>query len=110
MPKVTTPIRIIDELGILDKIYGHVVPFNMQFNVHKLLEIPTVKYIFNNSKSIEQWSDYLGDKHGQDTKTIKCIKRYRDMTLGRYIEQGEILMLNCHRATEIIESGYATEV
>lgn len=109
-PIITTPIKVLNELGIKDGVHGHVVPFDMRFDVRKLLKIPSVKYLFDNEPSKQSWAKVLGKGNGQHSATIQCVKRYRDIQLGRYVEVDEVITLNRRRATEIIESGYAKEV
>jgi glycosyltransferase involved in cell wall biosynthesis len=106
-PIITTPIKILDELGIKDKVHGHIIPFDMQFDIKEILSIPPVKYLFDNEKSIKSWEKILGKGEGHGSMTIQCTSRYRDMILGRYVEPGEIITLNSRRASEVITSGYA---
>ena len=106
-PIIATPIKVLDELGIKDGIHGHIVPFDMNFDVKTLLDIPKVEYKYNNEPIKKQWQKILGQGNGSQSVNIRCIKRYRDMALDRHVEVGEILTVNHMRAMEIINSGYA---
>lgn len=109
-PIICTPLPILKELGIKDKVHGHIIPFDMDFDITIITDIPPVKFLFDNVPSLEAWRKKLGKATGKGTVNIQCVSRYRDMTLDRYIEPGEILTLSRRRASEIIECGYAKEV
>ena len=109
-PIISTPLPILKELGIKDKVHGHIIPFDMDFDISIITDIPPVKFLFDNTPSLEAWRKKLGKATGKGTVNIQCVSRYRDMTLGRYIEQGEILTLSRRRASEVIECGFAKEV
>lgn len=106
-PIITTPISVLSELGIKDGEHGHIIPFDMKFNLHDLLTIPKVQYTHNNEQIIKEWSKVLGKGTGVKPVQIQCVKQYRDMQLQRYVNEGEIITVNHRRAEEIINSGYA---
>lgn len=109
-PIISTPLKILSELGINDNEHGHIIPYDMDFDVNILLNVPKVAYTYNNEPIKQQWYKVLGKGEGNKPITIKCIKRYRDMQLDRYVEINEVLTLNKRRAFEIIDSGFAMEV
>ena len=109
-PIISTPLPILEELGIKNKVHGHIIPFDMDFDINIITDIPSVKYLFDNIPSLEAWRKKLGKATGKGAVNIQCTSRYRDVTLGRYIEPGEILTLSRRRASEIIEHGFAKEV
>ena len=107
---ITTPIKVLDELGIKDKVHGYIVPYNMDFDVKQLLNIPDINFKYNNEPIKKQWQQVFGKGSGTETMTIRCTNSYRDMQLNRHIDVGEVLKLNKRRALEIINSKYAVEV
>lgn len=109
-PIICTPIKVLEELNIHNKEHGHIVPFSMDFDINIIRDIPKVNYTFDNIPSLEAWHKKLGKGTGQGITVIECIRRYRDIQLDRYVEEGERFTVNRRRATEIIESGYAKEV
>lgn len=109
-PIIATPLKVLNELGIKDGVHGHIVPFDMNFDVKSLLNIPKVDYRYDNEPIKKQWQKILGKGTGNRAVTIRCTKRYRDMAFDRQIEEGELLTVNYMRAMEIISSGYAEEV
>lgn len=109
-PIICTPIKVLEELNIHNKEHGHIVPFDMDFDINIIRDIPKVNYTFDNISSLEAWRKKLGKGTGQGITVIECIHKYRDIQLDRYVEEGERFTVNRRRATEIIESGYAKEV
>lgn len=59
VPLICTPVPSFYEIGIEDGKNAHVVPFDMNFDVRKLLEIPKFVYRYDNDKRIEQWREIL---------------------------------------------------
>lgn len=109
---LTTPISVLPELGFHNKTHGYVIPFDMDFDINKIKVIPTFKYEWNNAKPKQSWGSIFGKAQTEITPPLKIIvnKGYRDMTLGRWVEEGEILTLNHRRAEEIISCGFATKM
>lgn len=59
VPLIVTPVPSVFELGVEDGVNAHVVPFDMNFDVHKLLDIPKFKFRYDNESIIEQWKKIL---------------------------------------------------
>ena len=115
-PVITTPVTVLPELGFEDGKHGYIVPFDMNFDVTKLLEIPKVEYKRTNTESIKKWRELLGDtkpKHDykpEELKGIEIINQYYDTQLGRKVYPGEVLNVDEERAAQIISVGYARRV
>ena len=109
-PIITTPISVLSELGIKDKEHGHIIPFDMKFDVQDLFEIPKVNYTHNNKQIVKEWGKVLGKGSGDEPVRIQCTKGYKDMLLQRYVAEGEIITLNPHRADEVINCGFARRI
>lgn len=58
-PLICTPVPSFFELGVVDGVNAHVVPFDMNFDVHKLLDIPKYMFTYDNDKRIKQWKEIL---------------------------------------------------
>ena len=56
---ICTPIPAFKEFGVEDGINAHVVPFDMNFNVKGLLNIPKFEYEYDNGERIVQWLSIL---------------------------------------------------
>lgn len=99
---LTTPVTVLPELGFEDGKHGYIIPFDMKFDVRKLLDIPTFTYNKTNTASIKQWKSLLGNtkpKHDYkpDDKSIlvKIINSYYDMNLSRTLKQEEVAAVVC---------------
>ena len=111
-PVITTPISVLAEVGFKDNEHGYIVPFDMDFDVLKLLEVPEVQYKQTNTKSIKEWRKILGDtvpKHDyvpEKLKTVKILKEYKDVAIGRILSQGEKVIMSEERAKLVVDKGY----
>ena len=59
VPLVCTPVPSFYEIGVRDKVTAHVVPFDMDFDVHELLDIPKFTFSYDNEGRINQWKEIL---------------------------------------------------
>ena len=109
---ITTPIEVLTEIGFKNNKHGYVFDFDMSGDIERLKTIPTFEYTYSNKPIEETWGCVLGEGSVKNTRpvTIRCVRRYKDVVLDRYIEVGDILTLNPRRAKEIIEAGYVEEV
>ena len=113
-PLITTPITVLPELGFKDGEHGYVVPFDMKFNVKKLLKIPEVKYSRTNTQSIKQWKAILGNKKPKQTYKpketkgvlIRVLRPYFDTVLDIRVERGQELYFTKERAEAVAKTGY----
>lgn len=56
---ICTPIPAFKDFGLEDGVNAHVVPFDMEFDVMKLLQIPQFDFFYDNEKRIRQWEEIL---------------------------------------------------
>lgn len=59
VPLICTPVPSFKEIGVVDGVNAHVVPFDMNFDVRKLLEIPKFVFRYDNDMRIKQWKEIL---------------------------------------------------
>lgn len=59
IPLICTPVSCFFELGVEDGVNAHVVPFDMNFDVRKLLDIPKFDFRYDNDELIAQWKEIL---------------------------------------------------
>ncbi len=59
VPLICTPVPSFYELGVVDGVSAHVVPFDMNFDVRKLLQIPKFTYNYDNEGRLAQWRKVL---------------------------------------------------
>ena len=119
---IATPFPSLYEEGFVDGINGYTVPFDMDFDVKKLLNVPKFEFEYDNEALIKQWRKVLGAKaqkrpiskaeiskvkKGDDLEMIICTKKYYDRELGRYVKPGDIIHVPGDRADTICTMGYA---
>lgn len=109
---LTTPIQTLDEIGFKDGVHGYVIPFDMNYDVRKILTIPKIDFKYDNEPMKKQWGMVFGESKNKNTPplTIQCTKRFRDVLLDRYVEEGEVLTLNARRAEEIIAASFGKKL
>lgn len=113
---IATPFPSLFEEGFEDGKNGYVIPYDMDFNVKKLLKIPKFEFKNDNETVINQWKTILGDKEPKRTykpkkmTTIICTHKYRDSELERIVKVGEHLRVTEQRAAKICGAGYGRRV
>ena len=115
-PVITTPITVLPELGIEDGKNGYVVPFDMNFDVTELLDIPQFKYNRTNTESVKKWRSILGNTtptHSYkpaEGVSVQVTRQYKDLQLDRLLPVGEIIIVNEDRAEELVKAGYGRRI
>jgi len=113
---LTTPITVLPELGFKDGENGYIIPFDMDFDVNKLMKIPKIEYKRTNTASIKQWRSILGDtkpKHDYvPTKsvTVEITATYYDTLLQEKLRGGQRINMTEERAQTVIDAGYGRRV
>lgn len=103
-PVLCTPFDSIKEIGIKDGEHGYVIPFDMDFDVHKILDVPEVSFSFNNEPVREQWEKLLGEpkqfeKYIPSKKVmVEVTCNYYDIELGQDLKRGTRLLMSEERA------------
>jgi len=109
---IATPFPSLFEEGFEDGKTGYVVPFNMKFDVKKLLNVPRFEYEYNTAEIIGQWKRILGNKKPkrdyvpQMSVNVECIHQYYDKELQRTVKKGETIQTSEQRAQLICGAGY----
>lgn len=110
-----TPLEVLPEIGIEDGVNGYILPFNMKFDVKRLLEVPQFTYEQDNKKIIQQWREILGNKKPkhdyipkapEKTVRVYCTNQYYDKELCRTVTRGETITTSEKRAQLICGAGY----
>lgn len=107
-----TPLEVLPEIGIEDGVNGYVLPFDMKFDVKKLLDVPKFEYEYDNKKIIKQWREILGNKKPKQdyvpetSVTVVCTSQYYDKALCRTIRAGEVINMSEERAQIVCKAGY----
>ena len=113
---ITTPMDILDELQFVDGYHGHIIPYDMDFDIKKLLDVPQFLYVHDVIESVDKWKKILGNSKPthhykpQGSVQIVCTTEYTDTVLKRFIPVGEHLTVTEGRAQAIINAGFAKRV
>lgn len=112
IPVLVCPFASAYEMGIEDGKNGYILPFNMNFDVNKLLTVPSFEYEYDNKAIVKQWRELLGRTvpKGKYTpkevkNTVKVIIPYYDIALKRTVSKGEILTMTPERIKTVMSKG-----
>lgn len=105
---ICTPFETTKELGVVDKKNGYIIPFDLDFDVKKLLHVPVFDYDYDNFNIIRNWKKILNAKPSKqedvpDRVAVKVRIQYKDIVLDRPMLEGEIVGMPSKRA-EYLES------
>lgn len=120
---LATPFPSLFEEGFEDGINGYVIPFNMDFDVNKLMEVPKFEFKYDNESIEKQWKKLLGAKPKKRStpkkeipsvpelkikrlETVICTKKYYDQNLNHYVKPGDKIQVPEDRAKKICNMGY----
>ena len=113
---ICTPFPSAAESGVIDGVNGYIVPFDMSFDVEKLLNVPQFKDEHSNKDIIKAWRDLMGhtkpmhDNNPNKPVTIRALKEYTDIQLKRLIKQNATYTVTLERANQIINAGFAERI
>ncbi len=105
---ICTPFPSAFEMGVKDGVNAHVVPFDMNFDVRKLMDIPKFDFTYDNEAIRQQWIKILGqttprhDYKPEDLVEVRVKKEFYDIELETYSQPGERRMVTKQRATEMM--------
>lgn len=118
VPVITTPIEPLDEIGVIDGVNAHILPFDMQeIDINKIYESDLkFEYSFNNKQIKKQWMELLGEPtpfkkyiyKGDEIMKIEVTKEFKDTQNNNILrKKGEIYDCKKERADFIVLKGYA---
>lgn len=108
VPVICCPFPSAAEMQIIDGKNGYIVPFDMNFDVRKLLNIPQFDYEYENPVIRAQWKQIFDKKLKRKKRkliTVEVTKDYQDLKLKRFVKRGEILTVTPDRAKELRNGG-----
>lgn len=109
VPVIVTPFKTVEELKVKDGVNGYVVPFDLNFDVRMLLNVPTFDYKYDNKKIVKQWQKLLGNTkpkgnyHPEKVVIIEALIKYDDIMLNRTILPGSRLRVFEARAVRLCD-------
>ena len=124
-PVICTPIPSAFEQGVKDGENAHILPYNMDFDVHSLLTVPKFRYNYDNQTIKRQWTKILNAKPKKKEyqkpsdvqnasvtseatgKIARCkvLVNYRDMQLNQRIQKRTEMRLPLSRAFDLSAKG-----
>ena len=108
---ICTPFGTTKELGVVDGENGYILPFDLNFDVEKLLTVPSFTYTWDNTKIRKQWDRILKHKPKKKPKPKNMVEvfitgEYNDIELHRVVRRGERLFMSEQRARAVSQAGY----
>lgn len=104
-PVICTPFPSIYEIGVKDGLNAHIVPFDMDFDVNILLDVPVVDdFVYTNSELVAQWEKLIGETKPCDRYVpgkqvlVEVTFPYTDVILHQHLNRGQQLMMDKDRA------------
>lgn len=110
VPVIVTGFETTKELGVIDGVNGYIVPFNMDFDVNKLLEVPQFDYEYDNAPILKSWKKILGKPQKGPVQLVRVKVSYKDAVLKINLRPGDVVVMPEDRAKEAIKRGYVGEV
>ena len=111
---ICTPFETIKELGVEDGINGYVVPFDLDFDMKKLYNVPSFEYHYHNDEIKEQWEKLFRMRSKRPKKDaqvmVEATNTYKDLQFGRMVRKGERFVVTYQRAQELRAKGLVREV
>ena len=115
---IVTPFESAAEQGVVDGENGYIVPYDMDFDVKKLLNVPQFEFEYDNEPIIKQWRELLGNTkpkgdyvvYKQSVRPVRVISPYRDLELNRELRQGELVEMRQDRIDYLKFRGLVEEV
>lgn len=108
IPVLVCPFPSAAEMGIEDGVNGYIIPFDMGFNVNRLLKVPSFKYLYDNKGIKKTWDKIINHKiKPKKPKGVKVriLMTYNDTLLKRQIQGGEVITVSAARAKAIVNAG-----
>lgn len=101
---ICTGFETTKELGVVDGENGYIIPYDLDFDVKKLLRVPEFEYSYTetNERIRKNWLKILNTRKAvqeePDMIPVKVRVQYSDMALDRNMSVGEILRMPRERA------------
>lgn len=104
---IVCPFPSIFEMGFKDGVHGHVIPFDMKYDVKKLLDVPKFKYEYDNESIVNKWRGVLGNTTplhdyvpGVEVK-VRILREFRDAYSQELLTPNKTIIVSLERAEEM---------
>ena len=110
---ICTPFETTKELGVVDGKNGYIIPYDLNFDLNKLLTVPEFDYEYDNAAIKKKWTRALNAKppkrvelKPEDLVKVQVLRGYLDMALNKKLNNNQIVEMTLERAEYIQERGY----
>lgn len=121
---ICTNVPSFKEQGIKDGVNGYILPFDMDFDVKKLLNVPKFNFKYNNKRILQQWITLLAKKkpkpkqpkESKETKPegrtyhIRALSKFWDIRLKMWKYPGDVWEVSEERMRDLLNKGLAEVV
>ena len=108
VPVITTPMPILEELGI-NESNAHIVPFDIpdDYDVEKFLtdRKRNFRYAYDNESIKKKWMKIINNIPPKEYVKVEVTRSYSDLKLSREIQKGEVLEMEKKRALQVQVAG-----
>ena len=111
VPVLVCPFNSAYEMGIEDGKNGYILPFDMNFDVKRLLDIPQFTYEYDVDAIVKQWRTLIGKSKPfnkykpNDSNRVRVIIPYYDIALKRTLQKDEVLSMTQERINVVMGKG-----
>lgn len=112
-PVLVCPFPSALEMGVEDGKNGYILPYDMDFDVHKLLNVPKFEYQYDNKAIVDQWKKLLNAKPKPKPERVKVrctVFSYNDLELGRKVYKGDIWETSYNRAMYLMNERHLVQL
>ena len=113
IPVLVCPFASAYEMGVEDGKNGYILPYDMNFDVHKLLNVPEFKYKYDNRSIVNQWKKLLDAKPKPKPKKVRVrctVYSYRDLELNKTVYKDEEWTTTFERAKFLEEEKHLVKI
>ena len=110
---ICTPFETTKELAVIDGKNGYIIPYDLDFDVNMLLEVPEFEYFYDNDIIKRKWKKLLDAKppkrkelKPEDPVKVQVLKPYLDIALDKKLNTNQVVEMTLERAQYIQERGY----
>lgn len=112
VPVLVCPFESAYEMGIEEGKNGYYIPFDMDFDIKKILQVPEFEYEYSNDMIVAQWKKLFKQKP-PEKKLVKVrvtFKKYYDVILKKEFYAGDIVEMVPDRARYLQDEKKLVEI
>lgn len=106
-----TPFETTKELGVKDGVNGYIIPFDLDFDLTKLYNIPKFDFTYDNESIRKKWKKIFDAKPKKNKGSEELVETrvkiaYTDIALNKFLNVNQHVMMTKVRAEEVAAKGY----